>query len=192
MAKAYVRQHIDFKTAPTTATVAKCRGPIQRKAVQEACEVTGRTFGTPKFITVPETQSSQTSQTYETMRSATDDRSNEIHADSECNTSVTNEDPHINNVPERTEGTNTVTTLLPNNDSHHILHYIGANKNGATTVANEFEGIPANNGDTIEATEGVGMGSSKPTSEGAATDNGNTSVTNEDPHTNNVPEPMEG
>jgi len=192
MAKAYVRQHFDLETAPTTATVAKCRGPIQRKAVQEACEVTGRTFGTPKFITMPETQSSQTSQTYETMHSITDDRLDEKHADSECKTSVTKDNPHINIVPERTEGTNTVTTFLSNNDSHYILHYIGVNKNDAPTVANEFEGIPANDGDTVEATEGVGMESSKPTSEGAATDNGNTSVTNEDPHINNVPEPIEG
>jgi hypothetical protein len=183
MAKTYIRLHSDLGTPPTTATVAKCRGQIQRKAVQEACEVTGRTFGTPKFQTVPETQSSQTSQTDDTMRSATADASDEMNDVSEGNTSVRNEDPHINNVPERTEGRTPVTTLLSNNDSHHTFRYIGANKGSATTVAREGDGNHANDGDKIEATEGGGIGSSNPTSEGdhidavAATQAGTTTIT---------------
>ena len=82
-------------------------------------------------------------------------------------------------------------TYFQTKEIHFTFRYIGANKDGATTVDHEGAVNRTNDGDKIEASEGVGVGSSKPTSEGAATDNGNTSVTNEDPHTNNFPEPME-
>jgi hypothetical protein len=111
MAMAYMRLQTIMETKATTVTFAKGRGQIQRKAVQEACEVTGRTYGTPTFRNAQETQSSNTSQTDDTMRSETADTSDELNDVIESITTVTKADTHTNKLRERTDGRTTITTL---------------------------------------------------------------------------------
>ena len=117
-------------------------------------------------------------------------------------------------VNERTVGP-PLQPYTSNNDCKNTFLLIGANKDSYTTVAHESDCTCPNDGHRIEATEGGGMGSSKPISEAAGTDEvpstpaggmnavsegggmnavseGITTVTNEHTHTNNVPEPTEG